>query len=545
MVRPILQDSHLAVVPPPPSFDPVSYRPFDDEVDRTIDQILSEEASLETPRGEDWLDNNAIFGSRSTSHSSNVSAYHVDGVSEESPWFSKSSFSTKARPRRKAHTATRQITVVDIVDDSEDDPPTKGKLGHDMNKRKEKHSRKKDGRAMKKCSPVNTQDDVDNGIMISKSAGDDVDEVAGQHLAYETDTEEDAVFASVMPSQRDHIMQFILSHPFMKSVVQPVPRSTRCRFTTELRTEAVSAGMDDQDVDRLVDYLRRIYLGMAKVQNIPTGGGFHAAFGEEIDDEDHNTQISTNPKRSLDDHERHKSKNQRKRMRHDSRSSKPSFSVSPVISRSAKNVELPLDGSETQVLSIGKARPNPSFIPESPEPPKRSESPSTRSHEHHGPHNIQHLARRHKKPENANMKASQDEPEHRIPMIRENKDKKDKRNPSLDGVKDALSHVAVVDLVDDSQLSETGSGPSSRPSDTTKLRRRRNSHKRKRNRENKRLRRQSESKDTEDTGPRTPPSNRSVHKGQVQVSTPTSSGTKRRFRYPPLSPDAKEWDMDF
>jgi hypothetical protein len=42
------QPTFLAVIPPPPSFDPSTYKPFDEEFERTVDRILSEDASFES-----------------------------------------------------------------------------------------------------------------------------------------------------------------------------------------------------------------------------------------------------------------------------------------------------------------------------------------------------------------------------------------------------------------------------------------------------------------------------------------------------------------
>lgn len=549
-----LPAAQVAIVPPPPSFDPTSYQPFDDHVDRTIDQILSEEASLESSRDEEWINNSPLFGPRRASGSS-LSAHQSDGAAGRSRYFSKPPFPTKKdRSRRTARIATKNITVVDIASDDEDDRPEDGKLGQDAPKLKEKHPRKKTHKTKKNRPLEDTRHAAGNGADGSEPATKHFSEASGQDTANENDeAEEDALFASVKPSQRDHIMQFVVTHPFMKTPVQPVQCSARRKFTNEIRTEAVSAGMDDQAVDNLVDYVRRIYLELAEVPSTPSAKGFSAAFGEEIDDAESTASLKSR-KRCLDDHQQtppQKQKKQKKNKRRHSKGSKHSQLDRPSEdSHSFENIQSPQQ-TEAKSLDAGIGAPSPRFVDKSPELlpkiPSTAQSAAKRHIESHTPVDSE---KQHHQPRLSHVKASKeigDNPRDQILMPEQKVGHgQGKNNISVNRERGSSPAAAVIDLVDDSQLSDTGAGVIAQSEGVPK-KKKRHSSKRKKYRDNKKQRRQSDVQITEDASPRTPPPDKTLHRGQVEVTTPpsrTSSGSKRR-RHPPLSPDAKEWDMDF
>ena len=112
------QSNYLAVVPPPPTFDPATYKPFDDEYDRTIERILSEDASFECK--DDHFP--AYSGSRSLTGTSNQHGPQSDTKVKSSRFFSRSQSTVRKKvittPRRAAQ---RDITVIHLDTDDEGD----------------------------------------------------------------------------------------------------------------------------------------------------------------------------------------------------------------------------------------------------------------------------------------------------------------------------------------------------------------------------------------------------------------------------------------
>ncbi|KAJ5577978.1 uncharacterized protein N7459_006942 [Penicillium hispanicum] len=532
MAPPNLPAAKLAVVPPPPSFDPTSYQPFDDQVDRTIDQILSEEASLESSKDDEWFDNNLLFGSRSASGSSSLSAHQTDGAAGHSRYFSKPPFPTRRdRPRRTTRVATKNITMVDIASDDEDDRPNEGKLGQNAFQPKEKHPKKKTRKEKKKRPLEDTRHAAGNGMDGSESAINHVAELTGQDTANENDeAEEDALFASVKPSQRDRIMQFVVTHPFMKTPVQPVQCSARRQFTNEIRTEALSAGMDAQAVDNLVDYVRRIYLELAEVPSTPSANGFDTAFGEEIDDAE-STHSLKGHKRCLDEQTPPKKQKKRKKnkRRHSKTSRHSQLDRSSEDCYSFENFKLPQETSEAQSMDTGIGAVSP-YMDESPE--LLSEIPITARRdakkriESYTP--VDSQSQRHE-PRLSHAKASEGIGDNlRSPILtpeQKVEHGQGKNKISVNRERQNLPAAAVVDLVDDNRPSDTGTGLIAQPEGMSRKKKRHSSKRRKR-RDSEQQRRQSNVQITEDASPQTPQPVKTLHRGQVEVTTPPSRTSK-------------------
>lgn len=303
----------LAVVPPPPSFDPSSYEPFDDEVNRTIDQILSEEASFESSRDEDW----PVYSGEDNSSASNHPTLYTRKEVKESRFFSKSPATngTKVKGKKKP-VAKRSITVIELDSDSEDNTAPRNTNGQ--------------GSKQGKDNDPDPGNEADNESPTSDQTPNKVNELmdlwnplsGGDGGAPESSTnddavvaEEDVIFASTEPSQRDHLLDYVVSHPFMQNRVQPVQRSARRHFVSEIRREAASAGMDDTATDRLIKYVRKLYLEEVgvKLQTLPEGIN-DVPFGEEIEDDylekDHRKRSG---KRRLDHGEQMESKKSKRK----------------------------------------------------------------------------------------------------------------------------------------------------------------------------------------------------------------------------------------
>jgi hypothetical protein len=102
------------------------------------------------------------------------------------------------------------------------------------------------------------------------------------------DREEEAfIFSSVSQSVKRRVMHFILKHPFMSHFVQPVKRSARRQFTTELVEKAQSVGLDFSMIWSLIKYVRTLYLDRAGVNAEPLAASLvDIPFGQEIHDDE-------------------------------------------------------------------------------------------------------------------------------------------------------------------------------------------------------------------------------------------------------------------
>jgi hypothetical protein len=301
--------SFFAVIPPPPSFDPETYKPFDAEFDRTVSRILSEDASFES-KDEDWP---------SFTGSSNHPTPQKDNNNKKSRFFTKSATVGDKKVRKKPRTvARRDITLIHLDSDAEDDVQLTGLLDMkgveseevdlrgeedsndqvnsihisrgDVDRPKDSKSNREEANIWQDNNDPTNLDDAShgdaNGFHGSESNRDDIFKIAtdkdGDDLVA---AEEDIVFASVEPSRRDELLHFVVSHPFMQNREVPVRRSVRRRFVNDLRGEAVSVGMDDAAIDGLIIYVRKLYLEDMGVKGEVTGDVQDLKFGQEIDDE--------------------------------------------------------------------------------------------------------------------------------------------------------------------------------------------------------------------------------------------------------------------
>ncbi|KAJ6013400.1 hypothetical protein N7540_007991 [Penicillium herquei] len=295
----------VAVLIPPPSQDPSTYKPFPEEVERIVDEILSEEASLESSRDDDWkltstsisdesssgLLSSAIAGPSSQEGKTPLRPFHSSTTTSTS----KTRKQTNTSPQRRSRTARRTITVVNMASDSEEeDVSSKG--GDDTPEENDVTS------AMEYNDDVNSNAaNLANAPTVPTPTQPDVVDGQDDHMStIDGDgAEEHVIFSSVSESAQSDLLTFIGSHQFMLESVQPVRKSARRQFTGEVRNKALSAGMPDEAIYGLIHYVRRLYLEFAGVEaeklidfadDIP--------FGSEIDDEIEAASLNGKRKRS-------------------------------------------------------------------------------------------------------------------------------------------------------------------------------------------------------------------------------------------------------
>lgn len=390
---------NIQVVLPPPSEEFSKFKPFPPLFDAIVDEILSEEASFDALGDEDWPMNNACQSERcSTAVPEHVatSASETKKHALKSPYFSTSPATSNnaekaqtTRPRTRA-AARRSITVVEMASEGEEEPvPT---MDNHPNANGDVESVVDENSTdSKPVEPENEAAEAENEAVEAENEvplqapKNDNGDIEPDDL--EDEAEEDVIFASVGPLKGEEIIQYVVTHEFFETPVQPVSRSARVQFTTDLREMAISAGMPDAAISGLLEYVRRIYLDTV---GAPAGSPdlqHEITFGEEIDDTPKEVPLlKKNRKRSLDQTDESSSKKRKTGKR---RSSKDlSVSVQPVvqvedsqgINCAGSRIHTSSEELRQERIGFTDAMDGPNEIPESPilaaqSPTKTKEQP--------------------------------------------------------------------------------------------------------------------------------------------------------------------------
>ncbi|PYI10625.1 hypothetical protein BO78DRAFT_414703 [Aspergillus sclerotiicarbonarius CBS 121057] len=231
-----------SVMVSPPQIDIDLYKSFDELHQRTVDKILSDEASFDTSF-DDYSGSDGINAEDDQMWSGGDQVSKL-ATSKDSEYADSPYFPTKKRSKAQ-RTAQRHISRNDSNDDE----------GYDDNR--------------------DSSTDMDLG-------GPDAHETTNTGGNLDDASEEDIVFASVDPDRRMELLTFISSHSFMKKGEYPVLRSARRSFVHDLRRQSLSVGMKEDDLEQLIGYVRRTYLEL--YGNGPVNWD-SPQFGDEIHDE--------------------------------------------------------------------------------------------------------------------------------------------------------------------------------------------------------------------------------------------------------------------
>jgi hypothetical protein len=287
--------SNISVVVPSPSLHNTPSQSFNDDLfDRTIDTILSEEASLEGSRAEgedmDASTMPSLFGDDRLHDSLALSPRRARSTETKSSHF--------PTPSLIPVTATPSICEVTKLK-SKDSPKTKSTLammefGKDA-KKSQKVPKKESKKVARKDSSNVPNEDSTDGMGLDKTI-QGPEEALDQTLAKETEVSpEEKIFALVSPDKQMTVLQFIASHAFMTTEVQPILRSARRQFTDQVRNVAFAATMNNGSVDALLEFVRKTYLDERHIVAADDAG---SAFGDEIDDEEKQPPKPSHKKRS-------------------------------------------------------------------------------------------------------------------------------------------------------------------------------------------------------------------------------------------------------
>ncbi|KAJ5804477.1 DNA glycosylase [Penicillium psychrosexuale] len=229
--------SNISVVVPLPSFDINPLKKFDENFfDRAIDDILSEEASIEGSRDE-----------------------MMDGDIDISSPFGN-------RRRENLREKEKHMTMED--NNSNDKAPV-----NPENVTRPQHEN--EVIKVQSC-PIHEAGDHPSTLSgITESPALPIDDSER--------TVEDTIFDSVGLEKRIEVLKFIASRPFMIKPVQPVRRSDRREFNSQLRSVAAEAGLGDTAIDALIEHVRGVYLEELGIVAAEYAG---SAFGDEVDGEE-------------------------------------------------------------------------------------------------------------------------------------------------------------------------------------------------------------------------------------------------------------------
>ncbi|KAJ6147616.1 hypothetical protein N7497_009598 [Penicillium chrysogenum] len=303
--------SNIAVVVPLPSVDIDPLKAFDENFfDRAVDNILSEEASIEESRDE-MMDNNvgisSPFGYDGTSDSSKLDVRRSGRTEAKSPHFSTPSISsptTTTEKKLKSRTSSRIQKAVAMEDVRGNDEAPMGI----QNTMQPQH-----GDEVMEVEPYPIHKAGDH-----PSALPEATESTNISTGDNEMTAEEKIFVSVDPEKQMEVLKFVVSHSFMVEQVQPVRRSARREFTGQVRGVAAEAGLSDTAIDALVDHIRKTYLEDRGIAVTEDAG---SAFGDEVDCDEETRKSSHRKRRKsssahTEDKEHKKSEHKKSKRRH-------------------------------------------------------------------------------------------------------------------------------------------------------------------------------------------------------------------------------------
>jgi hypothetical protein len=237
-VTPVSQmppQSNISVVVPLPSWNYNPLKPFDESYfERAVDTILSEEAELEAPQEMDMMPEEemeralqAEMNNAPEEELYQAPEKELDHASEEE---------LDQSPEDEMDQAPEgEIKILDIC----------GPFGYDgtpLSTQIASHESPKSHQSQK------SQPKAPSSLTSSTSH---------PRLVLAPDYENPSIFASVGGEKRLEVLKAIAKMPFM--LKQPLRRSEQLILIKDIRDCATNAGLEEENVDALLDYVRRVY----------------------------------------------------------------------------------------------------------------------------------------------------------------------------------------------------------------------------------------------------------------------------------------------
>ncbi|KAJ5757694.1 uncharacterized protein N7511_006388 [Penicillium nucicola] len=282
--------SNISVVVPSPSPHTTPSQSFDhdDFFGRTIDDILSEEATREIGRDKDEgisaSNSSSLLGNSDLHDSLALPLSRARSIETESlrfptpPPISVAPTSPSHEIKDLKLKASPKIRKILATMDLDKDI---NKVSKKESKKKSKKEHKKSKKDSSRLSEKDQNRDLD--VTNPDKATHENEQGLDQPVVQETEeSPEDKIFASVSAESQMAVLQFIASHTFMTTEAQPVLRSARRQFVDSVRNVAFAATMDNGSVDALMELVRKTYLAERSIVTADDDG---SSFGNEIDDE--------------------------------------------------------------------------------------------------------------------------------------------------------------------------------------------------------------------------------------------------------------------
>ncbi|KAB8238687.1 uncharacterized protein BDW43DRAFT_121852 [Aspergillus alliaceus] len=279
----------VSVVVSPPAFDLEPYESFDEDfLQRTVDEILSDQASFENSFDE-YSGDRMMDGSCDKRGSIGANSRVGGSECNRSPYFP----SKVAGMRFVAHRVIRKMESTDEESEEEEEEEDDDIEGWEADRfyggqsgSKLKRRDELDRTAAAKIKLEHLPEDEirveELGTAVPASTVVSVDDNACDDGDLEEVSEEKYVFASVGDEEHDRLVNFLAEHPFMCAGAYPVKRSARRSFIKDVRREASISGMDEGALNVLLKWVKKTYLEVLDVPNVDKEG---SDFGDEIDDE--------------------------------------------------------------------------------------------------------------------------------------------------------------------------------------------------------------------------------------------------------------------
>ena len=348
--------SNISVVVPLPSFEIDPLKKFDEDFfDRAVDNILSEEASIEGSRDEMTdgdihspspirYDGASDFPEPKVRRSQRVGAR-----SSQLPTPSTSSPATSTAKKTNSRQSSRRKNRVTMEDNDGNDEAYKSS---------KEVTRPQHEKEVIKSQPRPIHEAGDHPSTLPGTTKSPA--IPAMPIADNERTVEDMIFDSVSLEKRIEVLKFIASRPFMIKPVQPVRRSDRREFDSQLRSVAAEAVLSDIAIDALIEHVRDVYLEDIGIVTAEDAG---SAFGDEVDGEEDTYTERSHRKRGnsssdhTEDNEHKKNKrrhsDQAKRHSHDAlQHDKPTKVVKSHVEAD------PLESVPTEVQDKGYAEPD-------------------------------------------------------------------------------------------------------------------------------------------------------------------------------------------
>ncbi|PLB36605.1 uncharacterized protein BDW47DRAFT_46841 [Aspergillus candidus] len=298
----------VSVVVSPPRIDLTLFESFDEEVERTVDEILSD-PSVES-NFDDYSHGGDVGGMVDGSHDDGLAAAAPEERSVKrlkkrhqtrSPYFA-----TELKGIKKGPVAMRNITRMSSAEAEEEEDEVELESEEDqeqeVHRRGRRNQDKHQPERSSSCDIIEVRKIPDKKPQPKTPAPANADE-------------DDYVLETLEEGQRDRLVSFITSHSFVTNPKYRAKRKKWRRFVSDLRKEAGLANVEKPTIRRLENYVKGLCRDMQKTATTEREASTSGDGGREK-----SSKRSKEKRRREDEHSREKAKKEdspRKKARKD------------------------------------------------------------------------------------------------------------------------------------------------------------------------------------------------------------------------------------